>query len=55
MGIYRNSLYELINFLVSCSADMTVKIWDFDSTYECLKTLKGHDHNVSSVNNALTQ
>ena len=35
-------------FLVSCSADMSIKIWDFNS-YECMKTLQGHDHNVSSV------
>ena len=34
--------------LASCSADMSVKLWDFNS-YECLKTLHGHDHNVSSV------
>ena len=34
--------------LASCSADMSVKLWDFN-TYECLKTLHGHDHNVSSV------
>jgi WD40 repeat protein len=32
--------------MASCSADMSVKLWDF-STYECLKTLHGHDHNVS--------
>ena len=39
------------SFLVisaSCSADMTVKLWDFTS-YECIKTLHGHDHNVSSI------
>uniref|UniRef100_A0A915EIC3 Lissencephaly-1 homolog n=1 Tax=Ditylenchus dipsaci TaxID=166011 RepID=A0A915EIC3_9BILA len=35
--------------LVSCSADMSIKIWDFHSNYDCLKTLKGHDHNISSV------
>ncbi|KAH7731542.1 lissencephaly-1 [Aphelenchoides avenae] len=35
--------------LVSCSADMTIKIWDFTGSYDCLKTLKGHDHNISSV------
>uniref|UniRef100_A0A183CKY6 WD_REPEATS_REGION domain-containing protein n=1 Tax=Globodera pallida TaxID=36090 RepID=A0A183CKY6_GLOPA len=35
--------------LASCSADMTIKIWDFVNTYECLKTLKGHEHNISSV------
>ena len=34
--------------LVSCSADMSIRIWDF-TTYECIKTLHGHDHNVSSV------
>merc|ERR1712071_613375 len=34
--------------LASCSADMSVKLWDF-STFDCLKTLQGHDHNVSSV------
>lgn len=34
--------------LASCSADMSVKLWDFNS-YECTKTMQGHDHNVSSV------
>ena len=34
--------------LVSCSADLSIKLWDFQ-TYECLRTLHGHDHNVSSV------
>jgi platelet-activating factor acetylhydrolase IB subunit alpha len=33
---------------VSCSADMTIKLWDFTS-HECVKTMHGHDHNVSSV------
>uniref|UniRef100_A0A914XLW6 Lissencephaly-1 homolog n=1 Tax=Plectus sambesii TaxID=2011161 RepID=A0A914XLW6_9BILA len=34
----------------SCSADMTIKLWDFSTnTYECLRTMHGHDHNVSSV------
>jgi len=37
------------NLLASCSADLTIKVWDFGKTYECLKTLKGHDHNVSAV------
>ena len=34
--------------LVTCAADMAVKLWDFNS-YECTKTLQGHDHNVSGV------
>ena len=37
-----------MNFLASSSADLTVKIWSF-ADYECIKTLTGHDHNVSSV------
>lgn len=28
---------------------MSIKIWDFSQTYECIKTMHGHDHNVSSV------
>lgn len=35
--------------LVSCSADMSIRIWDIQETYSCIKTLQGHDHNVSSV------
>lgn len=27
---------------------MSIKLWDF-TTFECTKTLQGHDHNVSSV------
>lgn len=39
----------LLSFLASCSADMSIKLWDFTQTYECFKTMLGHDHNVSSV------
>lgn len=34
---------------MSCSADMSIKLWDFQQTFECIKTMHGHDHNVSSV------
>lgn len=50
---------------VTCSADLTIKLWDFQTylfvmaklvnllltwvRYECIKTLHGHDHNVSCV------
>ena len=27
---------------------MSIRLWDF-STYECIRTLQGHDHNVSSI------
>lgn len=35
--------------LVSCSADMSIKLWDFSQTYECLRTMHGHEHSVSGV------
>lgn len=39
----------LYNCAASCSADMSIKLWDFTQTFECFKTMLGHDHNVSSV------
>lgn len=37
--------------LASASADLSIKLWDFstDGDYECLRTLRGHDHNVCGV------
>lgn len=37
--------------LASSSVDLSIKLWDFstDGDYECLKTLRGHDHNVCGV------
>lgn len=32
----------------SCSADMSIKLWNFEA-FECIKTLRGHDHNISSI------
>uniref|UniRef100_A0A2K5YVA5 PAC1-like LisH-like dimerisation domain-containing protein n=1 Tax=Mandrillus leucophaeus TaxID=9568 RepID=A0A2K5YVA5_MANLE len=34
--------------LASCSAAMTIKLWDFRD-FECIRTTHGQDHNVSSV------
>lgn len=34
--------------LASCAADLTIKIWGMDS-YDCTRTLNGHDHNISFV------
>lgn len=36
-------------FIVSCSADMSIKLWDFSQTYECIRTMQGHEHSVSGV------
>ncbi|KAI1302129.1 protein with putative role during mitosis [Mortierella claussenii] len=37
------------NYLVSCSIDLSIKIWDLQQDYKCIKTLHAHDHSVSSV------
>ena len=34
--------------LASCSTDLSIKLWDI-STYQCLRTLRGHDHTISAV------
>jgi platelet-activating factor acetylhydrolase IB subunit alpha len=34
--------------LASCSTDLSIKLWDFTS-FACIKTLRGHDHTISSV------
>lgn len=28
---------------------MSIKLWDFTQGYQCLKTMHGHDHNVTGV------
>jgi len=33
--------------LLSCSSDLSLKIWDAEQEYVCVKTLRGHSHNVS--------
>ena len=47
MFIYKQ-LVHLFLSTASCSADMSIKLWDTNG-YDCVKTLRGHDHNVSSV------
>jgi platelet-activating factor acetylhydrolase IB subunit alpha len=34
--------------LASTSADMSAKLWDL-KTFQCTKTLRGHDHTVSYI------
>lgn len=35
--------------MASCSADLSIKLWDFNQSFACVKTMNGHDHNVNSV------
>ena len=34
---------------MTCSSDLTIKLWDTANEYKNVKTLHGHDHSVSSV------
>eukprot|EP00735_Rhodelphis_limneticus_P001613 TRINITY_DN1225_c0_g1::TRINITY_DN1225_c0_g1_i1::g.26866::m.26866 TRINITY_DN1225_c0_g1::TRINITY_DN1225_c0_g1_i1::g.26866 ORF type:complete len:423 (-),score=26.81,sp/D3BUN1/LIS1_POLPP/51.64/8e-148,WD40/PF00400.27/4.2e-11,WD40/PF00400.27/3.7e-10,WD40/PF00400.27/1.2e-10,WD40/PF00400.27/1.6e-10,WD40/PF00400.27/3.5e-11,WD40/PF00400.27/3e-08,WD40/PF00400.27/1.5e-08,Nup160/PF11715.3/2.9,Nup160/PF11715.3/0.009,Nup160/PF11715.3/5.1e-05,Nup160/PF11715.3/1.3,Nup160/PF11715.3/0.0082,Nucleoporin_N/PF08801.6/ len=36
-------------YMVSCSADLTIKLWEVGSTMPCIRTLRGHEHNVTGV------
>jgi platelet-activating factor acetylhydrolase IB subunit alpha len=38
-----------LNHPVTCSSDLTIKLWDTANEYTNIKTLHGHDHSVSSV------
>ena len=35
--------------MASCSADLSIKLWDFTVQYNCLRTLRGHDHTISAI------
>ena len=36
-------------FIVSCAADLFIKIWDTQNEWKNTKTMAGHDHSISSV------
>lgn len=42
-------LFVFFFFKATCSADLSIKLWDLQNEYQCIKTLFGHDHNVSCV------
>ena len=42
------NLRTLDRFLVSCSEDKTIKMWDF-ATKECIRTLEGHTDNINCI------
>jgi platelet-activating factor acetylhydrolase IB subunit alpha len=35
--------------IVTCSSDLTIKLWDPNNEYSNTKTLHGHDHSISTV------
>lgn len=38
-----------LTIAVSCSSDLTLKLWDTNNDWKNVKTLYGHDHSVSSA------
>ncbi len=34
---------------VTCSSDLSIKIWDTNNEWKTVKTLFGHDHTISSA------
>ncbi|KAL7511304.1 hypothetical protein ACHAXN_011073 [Cyclotella atomus] len=36
-------------YLVSCSVDLSIKLWEVKEEYVCVRTLRGHDHTISDV------
>ena len=45
-----DSLFELGRVLVvSCAADLFIKVWDTMNDWKNIKTMAGHDHSISSV------
>jgi WD40 repeat protein len=43
--VYTNHIYPK----VSCSLDLTLKLWDCNNDFKNIRTLYGHDHSVSSA------
>jgi platelet-activating factor acetylhydrolase IB subunit alpha len=35
--------------IVTCSTDLTIKLWDTANDYRNVRTLHGHDHSISTV------
>lgn len=34
---------------MSCSSDLTIKLWDTSNEWKNVRTLHGHDHSISSA------
>jgi WD40 repeat protein len=47
-SIYALEMTQMTRFLVSCSADETIRLWDL-TTGNCVKTLHGHKDNVYTI------
>lgn len=46
---YYSSRVEMKLMVVTCSTDLTIKLWDTQNDYKNVRTLHGHDHSISTV------
>ena len=43
------AVHPTLPYAVTCSDDMTIKLWDWDNNWECKMTYEGHSHYVMQV------
>jgi WD40 repeat protein len=42
-------VHPTLPYLLSCSDDMLIKLWDWDKNFTCTMTFEGHVHYVMQV------
>jgi len=40
------AVHPTLSYVVTCSDDMTIKLWDWDNNWDCKMTYEGHSHYV---------
>ncbi|KIW06041.1 uncharacterized protein PV09_03217 [Verruconis gallopava] len=43
------AVHPTLPYVLTASDDMTIKLWDFDNSWKCVRTFEGHAHYVMSV------
>jgi WD40 repeat protein len=43
------AVHPSLPYILTCSDDMTIKMWDWDKNWECKQTYEGHSHYVMQV------
>lgn len=43
------AVHPSLSYILTCSDDMCIKLWDWDKNWECKQTYEGHSHYVMQV------